>query len=176
MRLDLGQIRTPNEHFERVFPPEAFAAGAEGDADFTIASPVKLKFEIHKDKSAFRLVGNTVTTLEVPCSRCLEAMTVPVDTSFDLRYQPHSAKPGKPDQEIEEDDLTTAFYENDEIDLEQLMREQFLLALPMKPLCVEGCKGLCAICGTNLNRGACDCKRDWEDPRLEALKELRSKN
>ena len=173
MRLDLGQIRTPHEHFERVYPPEAFGAGPEGDLDFTIASPVKLRFEIYKDKTAFRLVGNTVTTLEVPCSRCLEALTVPVDTSFDLRYQPHSANAGKPDQEIEEDDLTTAFYENDEIDLEQLMREQFLLALPMKPLCGEGCKGLCTICGTNLNRGACDCKREWEDPRLAALKALR---
>ena len=51
--------------------------------------------------------------------------------------------------------------------------EQFLLALPMKPLCSEGCKGLCTICGTNLNRGACDCKREWEDPRLAALKVLR---
>jgi uncharacterized protein len=176
MRLDLGKIRTPNEHFERVFPPEAFAAGSGGDADFTIVSPVKLKFEIYKDKSAFRLVGNTVATLEAPCSRCLEAMTVPVDTSFDLRYQPHTATTGDAEREIEEDDLTTAFYENDEIDLEQLMREQFYLALPMKPLCGEGCKGLCAICGTNLNRGACDCKREWEDPRLAALKELRSKN
>jgi uncharacterized protein len=176
MRLDLGKIRTPHERFERVYPPDAFAAGSGSDADFTIASPVKLAFEIFKDKSAFRLVGRTETTLEVPCSRCLEPMRVPVDTSFDLRYQPHSAAAGKPDQEIEEDDLTTAFYENDEIDLEQLMREQFLLALPMKPLCGEGCKGLCTICGTNLNRGTCDCKREWEDPRLAALKQLGSKN
>jgi len=176
MRLDLSQIRTPRERFERVFAPEAFGAGPDGDADFTVASPVKLAFEIHKDQSTFRLVGMTETTLETPCSRCLEPMTVPVDASFDLRYQPHSTNTGEGEKEIEEDDLTTAFYQNDEIDLEQLMREQFLLALPMKPLCSEGCKGLCAMCGTNLNRGACDCKREWTDPRLAALKELRSKN
>ena len=176
MRLDLSQIRAPHEHFERVFPPEAFGA-PEGEAEsFRVAAPVKLRFEIFKDKSTFRLVGNTETTLEVPCSRCLEPMLVPVDTAFDLRYQPHSTNTGDDEQEIEEDDLTTAFYQNDEIDLEQLMREQFYLALPMKPLCGDDCRGLCAMCGTNLNRGACECKRDWQDPRLDALRELRSKN
>ena len=175
MRLDLGKIRTPHERFERAYPPEAFAAGGSGDNDVSVASPVLLTFEVSKDKDAFRLVGRTQTTLALPCSRCLEPMTAPVDTSFDLRYQPHSANAGSggTEQEIEEDDLTTAFYENDQIDLEQLMREQFYLALPMKPLCGDGCKGLCAMCGTNLNRGACDCKREWEDPRLAVLKELK---
>ena len=176
MRLDLSQIRTPHERFERVYLPGAFSAGAPGDEDFTVASPVTLAFEISKDKDAFRLVGRTQTTLAVPCSRCLEPLTTPVDTSFDLRYQPHAAVANaKSEQEIEEDDLTTAFYENDEIDLEQLMREQFLLALPMKPLCSQACSGLCAICGTNLNRGTCDCKPEWEDPRLAALKQLQIK-
>jgi uncharacterized protein len=176
MRLDLSQIRAPHEHFERVFPSEAFAAGAGSDAGFTIASPVKLKFEIFKDKDAFRLVGNTVTTLELPCSRCLEPMTAPIDATFDLRYQPHSTNAGEGELEIEEDDLTTAFYENDEIDLDQLMREQFYLALPMKPLCADDCQGLCAICGTNLNRGTCDCKVESTDPRFAVLKDLGSKN
>ena len=157
--------------FEHVYPPETFASGTD---DFTIASPVKLSFDIHKDKSTFRLVGRTETTLAVPCSRCLEPMTVPVNTEFDLRYQPHSTNTGEGENEIEEDDLTTAFYQNDEIDLEQLMREQFYLALPMKPLCSDGCQGLCAICGTNLNRGTCDCTQESLDPRLAALKELRT--
>jgi uncharacterized protein len=176
MRLDLGKIRTPHEHFEQVIAPEAFAAAPGADVDFRVASPVTLAFEIYKDKSTFRLVGRTETTLEVPCSRCLEPMQLPVDAAFDLRYQPHTANTGEGEREIEEDDLTTAFYENDEIDLEQLMREQFYLALPMKPLCSDGCKGLCPMCGTNLNRGACDCKREWDDPRLAALKKLKTDN
>ena len=141
-----------------------------------MASPVTLAFEIYKDKSTFRLVGHTKTTLEVPCSRCLEALTLRVDAAFDLRYQPHAENTGDGEREIEEDDLTTAFYQNDEIDLGQLMREQFYLALPMKPLCSENCNGLCPVCGTNLNTGNCDCKRDWEDTRLAALKEIRTKN
>ena len=56
------------------------------------------------------------------------------------------------------------------------MREQFYLALPMKPLCREDCKGLCAQCGTNLNTGTCDCAPVWEDPRLAALKAIRGKS
>ena len=172
MRLDLSQIRTPHEHFERVFPPEAFGA-PPADADFKVASPVKLAFEIYKDKRTFRLVGHTETTLETPCSRCLEPMVVLVDAAFDLRYQPHSENTGEGEREIEEDDLTTAFYADDEIDLGQLMREQFYLALPMKPLCDSGCHGLCPECGTNLNRETCSCQRDWEDPRLAVLKQLK---
>ena len=174
MRLDLSKIRTPHEHFEQVYAPEVFGAPGENvGEEFRVASPVKLAFDIHKDKSTFRLVGRMETTLEVPCSRCLEPMTVPVRTEFDLRYQPHSTNTGEGEKEIEEDDLTTAFYQNDEIDLEQLMREQFYLALPMKPLCEDDCRGLCPICGANLNRTTCDCKQESLDPRLEALKKLR---
>jgi uncharacterized protein len=99
-----------------------------------------------------------------------------VDAAFDLRYQPHSENTGEGEREIEEDDLTTAFYELDEIDLGQLMREQFYLSLPMKPLCGEACRGLCPSCGTNLNRGVCGCTNEWADPRLAALRELRTRH
>ena len=171
--LNLNKIRTAQDRIEQVYQPDQF----EADEDFRVVAPVALAFDIFKDKQAFRLAGRVQTTLELKCSRCLEPFTVPVDHEFDLRYQPHSvAKSAEGDLEIEEDDLTTAFYENDEIDLGHLMHEQFVLALPMKPLCSDSCRGLCAICGTNLNNAACDCKPVWEDPRLAALRELRTKN
>jgi uncharacterized protein len=97
-----------------------------------------------------------------------------VDASFDLRYQPRTENTGEGEREIEEDDLTTAFYENDQIDLGQLMQEQLYLSLPMKPLCSDDCKGLCPLCGTNLNRGTCECQPNREDPRFAALKNLRA--
>ena len=75
---------------------------------------------------------------------------------------------------VEEDDLATAFYENERIDLGHLIMEQFQLAVPMKPLCTDECRGLCPQCGTNLNTGTCDCSRTWEDPRLAALKNLKT--
>jgi uncharacterized protein len=173
MRLDLGKIRTARERYEKVYAPEAFGPEPEG---FRIVAPVSLAFDIDKDKQQFRLAGTVETTLELTCSRCLEPFTSPVVAEFDLRYQPRALNRGEGEREIEEDDLTTAFYEHDEIDLEQLMREQFYLSLPMKPLCGEGCRGLCPSCGTNLNRGACDCKTGWEDPRFAALKKLRAES
>jgi DUF177 domain-containing protein len=172
LSLDLNKIRTAEERFEQVYTPEQFGR----EEDFRVVEPISLAFDIFKDKRQFRLVGTVKTTLELPCSRCLEPYTLPVDQRFDLRYQPHVLNTGEGEREIEEDDLTTAFYENDEIDLGQLMREQFYLALPMKPLCSDDCKGLCPVCGTNLNRATCDCNQAWDDPRLAALKELRSKN
>jgi uncharacterized protein len=170
MLLSLSRIRAAQERYESVFGPEAFANGHDG---FQVIGPVSLAFDIFKDKEQFHLVGAVQATLDLPCSRCLEPFSLPVDAAFDLRYQPHALNAGEGEREIEDDDLTTAFYENETIDLEQLMREQFHLALPMKPLCGEDCLGLCAGCGANLNQGACGCKREWEDPRLAVLRQLR---
>ena len=69
-------------------------------------------------------------------------------------------------------DTAATFYEDDAIDLADLLREQFYLALPMKPLCRQDCKGLCPQCGTNLNTDTCQCQVRWEDPRLAGLKAL----
>jgi uncharacterized protein len=168
LALNLKKIRTARERFEQMYVPHQLAP----EPDFTVADPVSLIIDIFKDKQQYRLVGGVKTTLELGCSRCLESFTQPVDAQFDLRYQPHALNTGEGEREIEEDDLSTAFYENDEIDLGQLMREQFYLSLPMKPLCRDDCNGLCPVCGTNLNRAMCDCKRDWEDPRFAALKTL----
>jgi uncharacterized protein len=167
MLLDLSKIRGPRERYEKVYAPEAFSD--EGES-FRVVAPVSLAFDIVKDKQQFQLTGSVTTTLELQCGRCLDPFTLPVHGEFDLRYQPHSSNTGEAESEIEEDDLSTAFYANEEIDLGQLMREQFYLSLPMKPLCRDACAGLCPICGTNLNREACGCKRDWEDPRMAALK------
>ena len=168
MKLDLSKIRTAHERYEKVYPPDAFGA----DDQFRVAEPVALAFDIFKDKQQFRLAGDVRTTLELTCSRCLEPFMRPVDAHFDLVYQPHAMNTGDDEREIEQDDLSTAFYLDDAIDLGELMREQFYLSLPMKPLCSDECRGLCPVCGTNLNRGTCNCKREWDDPRFEALKKL----
>jgi uncharacterized protein len=173
LALNLGKIRTAEDHFERVYEPGELAVASE---DFRVIRPVSLKFDIYKDKQHFRLVGRVETTLELNCSRCLDAFTWPVDASFDLRYHPLTATSGDAEREIQDDDLTTAFYENDEIDLGQMMQEQFYLTLPMKPLCSADCRGLCPVCGINRNHGTCTCTTDVEDPRLAALKTLRKES
>ena len=169
LALNLSKIRTAHEQFEQVYQPGTLPR----TDDYQVLAPVTLVFDIHKEKEHFRLVGRVQTTLELECGRCLEPFTSPVDAQFDLRYHPHVENTGEGERAIEEDDLTTAFYEHDEIDLGQLMQEQFYLSLPMKPLCSVDCRGLCPVCGTNLNRGTCSCDRRWEDPRLAALKSLR---
>ena len=168
LALNLARIRTPHERFEQTYTPSQL----EAYEDFRVVEPVALAFEIFKDGQQFRLTGPVRTTLEMPCSRCLDQYMMAIEQAFDLRYQPHALNTGESEREIEEDDLTTTFYENDEIDLGQLMREQFYLALPMKPLCTDSCKGLCPQCGTNLNTSTCDCALAWQDPRLAALKDL----
>jgi uncharacterized protein len=171
MKLDLTHIRQPETDFLRQYEP---AAVAGGDEEYRVVAPVSLKMTIFKDHDRFRLLGGVTTTLELVCSRCLEPFTLPVDAAFDLRYLPHGAVEEAPDDEsaIEEDDTSTSFYSDDEIDLAGLLREQFYLALPMKPLCRAECRGLCPQCGTNLNEGTCQCDTAWHDPRLDALKAL----
>jgi uncharacterized protein len=173
MRLDLSHIRQPETAFLRQFDPAAFACD---DEDYRVVAPVTLGFTIHKDKDRFRLVGTVSTTLELGCSRCLEPFTLPINLAFDLRYLPEGMGRSDGDEtedgELSDEDASATFYRDDEIDLAALMREQFYLALPMKPLCRQECKGLCPQCGTNLNTDQCQCQIAWEDPRLAGLKAL----
>lgn len=169
MQLDLTRYRQPVSQFGRTFSPDDI--GQEGEA-YQVVAPVQVDLEIHKDKDRFRLMGTARTELELTCSRCLEPFRMPFDGAIDVRYLPASEISAEDEREVAEDDLDTSYYRDDQIDLNELLREQFYLALPMKPLCREDCKGLCAQCGTNLNTGTCACAAEWEDPRLAPLKGL----
>lgn len=170
MLLDLNRLHGQREHFERRFAPSAFDPP---DDDYRVAAPVEVAMDIERaGGDVFRVTGRATTRLELVCSRCLDDFEVPVDANFELRYVPHVENTGEPEGEVTEDDLTTAFYREGSIDVLDLLREQFQLALPMKPLCSEACRGLCPECGANLNRTECDCKPRWEDPRLAPLKGL----
>ena len=170
MQLELTRYRQPLGHFSRTFQPGEVEQ--EGDS-YRVVQPVSLDFDIHKDKDRFRLEGTVRTELELACSRCLEPFRLPVDAAFDLRYHPASEMSSVEESGIEEEDLETSYYRDEQIDLNELMREQFYLALPMKPLCQDGCRGLCPQCGTNLNQGACDCAAEWKDPRLAPLEAIK---
>jgi uncharacterized protein len=173
MNLDLTQFRQPETDVVRRYEPEQFD-GRSGQ--FRVVTPVDLTFKVYKDQARYRLVGRVTTTLEQNCSRCLEPFRQAIDVPFDIRYLPQSENTGADEDEVEEDDLSDAFYRDEQIDLMQLMEEQFYLALPMKPLHSEDCKGLCPNCGTNLNEHACQCEVRWEDPRLAGLKALMNRD
>src|SRR5262245_17483460 len=183
MQFDLRQLARSGgeDHLDRTFQAAQFETPGARDEDYTVVAPVHLVMDVRKDRDAYRVTGRLQTELRLECGRCLEAFDIPVDSAFELRYVPdptpavphdgkgHAGKAEHVEREVAEDDLTTAYYRNETLDLGELMHEQFVLALPMKPLCSDACKGLCPECGTNLNKGACECKPSWTDPRLAAL-------
>jgi len=177
MRLELSHIRQPETEFNKVYQPADLPGG---DEEYRVVAPVDLRMVIHKDHVRFRLVGTVKSELELVCSRCLEPYVLPVDREFDLRYLPSGAEEAKADDdeetEVEDDDVAMTFYRDEQIDLNELLREQFYLALPMKPLHAADCRGICPQCGTNRNTAPCDCNPQWEDPRMAGLKTLLKRN
>jgi uncharacterized protein len=173
MLLDLNKLHGARQHVERTVHPSALGPD---DPDYRVVAPVDLEMDVAKvGADAFEATGLVKSRLELSCSRCLEPFEVTVDAAFELRYvpQPDDGDDAGPDErEIEDDDLTTAYYSDGQLDIGDLLREQFQLALPMKPLCSDACRGLCAQCGANLNRTECECAPAWQDPRLAPLKSL----
>jgi uncharacterized protein len=171
MLLDLNKLHGARDHVERTFQPAEFEPQ---DPDYRVVEPVELSLDVEKKAgTSYRVTGTVRATLQLECGRCLEDFPLPIDASFELRYVPQSEDAAaEAEREITEDDLTTAFYAEGMLDLTDLVREQFQLALPMKPLCAQSCRGLCSECGANLNRTECNCKPVWEDPRLAPLKGL----
>jgi uncharacterized protein len=173
MLLDLNKLHGQREHVERTVQPPALGPD---DPDYRIVAPVELSMDVSKvGADVFEATGQVRTRLELECGRCLDPYEIPVDATFELRYVPlphGEGEAAEAEREIEEDDLTTAYYRDGALDIADLLREQFQLALPMKPLCSEACRGLCAHCGANLNRTECECAPAWEDPRLAPLKSL----
>lgn len=170
--FDLREMRGPEDRVEQAYPAAAFTAGRSDD--YAIAESVALALRVRKDGEKCRISGHVHTTLLLSCSRCLERFELPEDMTVDLLYLPDSSNRGASDSEIAEEDLSIAFYLDYQIDLLQMVHEQCQLALPMKPLCRDDCRGLCPQCGTNLNERACGCETAWRDPRLAALEGLAS--
>jgi uncharacterized protein len=122
-----------------------------------------------------RLVGEFGTSVEVSCARCLEPVRRDISRSFDLLYRPRGADAGKSEMAIHEADTEIGYYEGEGILLEDVLREQVLLAAPIRLVCGEECRGLCPHCGQNLNRGACSCAERFRDPRWDVLQDIRDR-
>jgi len=122
-----------------------------------------------------RLVGKLDGRVEVSCARCLEPVEIPVARSFDLLYRPAESEKRADEVAIHEADTEIGYYSGDGMELEDSLREQVLLAVPIKSLCRFDCKGLCPTCGVNRNQQLCDCSPARSDPRWAALGELKNK-
>ncbi len=122
-----------------------------------------------------RLVGKLSGTFEVSCARCIEPVRQTVACSFDLLYRPMEGTKGSDEVAISEAETEIGFYSGDSMELEDSVREQVLLAFPVKVVCRKDCKGLCPQCGRNLNQESCDCASKPADVRWSALRDLRDK-
>lgn len=169
-QLDLRTVEGPRTEVRRRF--SAAALTPDGGRQYRVAGAVTLDLLVRKGGGDYRLSGRIEGELELDCSRCLEPFRLDAGTDVDLLYLPASENRGDGEVRIEEEDLTTAFFRDEQIDLRHLVREQFQLALPMKPLCRADCRGLCVVCGGNRNAVPCRCVATWEDPRLAGLKRL----
>ena len=122
-----------------------------------------------------RIAGTLDATLEVSCSRCLEPARIRVNKPFDLFFRERDEAMFDEDEEVglDEQDTRTAFFTGSKLAIGDILREQILLALPMKVLCTVDCKGLCPTCGTNLNSGSCRCPAEDFNPHMDSLLDLK---
>lgn len=110
--------------------------------------------------------------VSVPCDRCATRACVMLNQHFDALFSL--------DEELQDEAHADAIRMGQdgsiEIELGTLLWEEFAVALPVKPLCTEDCKGLCSSCGMDRNQGDCDCESEQLDPRLAALQNLKVEN
>ena len=114
------------------------------------------------------------TQLEVTCSRCLSLFRCPLVLDIEEEYFPTTDVVSGTQLPLPEESGCFTIDEHFILDLSEAIRQYSLLAIPMKPLCREGCAGLCPQCGHNLNLGPCHCPSQQVDPRWAALTKLAS--
>jgi uncharacterized protein len=122
-----------------------------------------------------RLVGHARGSFELRCARCLEPVAIPWQQDFDLMYRPLGAVKMPDEAAITDADTEIGYYQGNGLLLEDVLKEQVVLAMPLRALCREDCKGLCPHCGVNRNTTECDCDESRVDPRWSALADLKER-
>ena len=169
LRIDLTHADTePLDFSERpVIPP---AAGGE---DVVSVDPVELSGHVERSDRGFLLEGRVAGHARLRCGRCLTEFDFSFAEPVELHLLPAAAAPQDDEKRLGRGDLEVRFFAEPVVDLTELAAEQFGLVVPMKPLCAEGCRGICPTCGANLNLGACSCPPPNQDDRLAPLAEWR---
>ncbi|WP_244833203.1 DUF177 domain-containing protein [Clostridium sp. BJN0001] len=134
----------------------------EGDV-IKYDSPCKITGEVTSESDIIVLKANIKTNLKMRCSRCLEAFIYPVDIDIEERFTTDESL-------FDEEDVTVV--SDDVIDVTEIAQKSIISSLPIKRLCKDDCKGICQVCGCNLNYNKCNCQKEDVDIRLESLKSL----
>jgi len=165
--LDLTDI--PAEGREYIVDDQTIWTDAWKEFHMELApkSPLSATFSVTPEDRGFLVRGRLEGAVEVPCDRCTRTVDIPVGQDFELFEE--EAHPG---EEVVEPGLLRRRGRVLELDVAGMLWEEFVLALPVKPLCSEECKGLCPSCGKDLSEGPCACEGSEPDPRMAALRGL----
>ncbi|MCS7164308.1 MAG: DUF177 domain-containing protein [Thermodesulfovibrio sp.] len=137
-----------------------------------IINPFRAVLKIEKNGKKVFVKGVVNGEVELQCSRCLKNYKMPIRSLVEVSYHPIEELNREELVELKQDEMEVDFYREGVIDTEDIIRDQILLNIPMKPLCSEECKGLCPICGSDLNVSDCNCVVKEIDPRMAVLQSL----
>ena len=165
MLIRLEDIPDKGLQIEEAEIPSVFA----GDEADWVLGPVSVFLE--REGPEVVLTGSFGARVHLTCSRCLEPFTLNLTDEVVGRFAPRP--PARAEEAgLSTEDLDMAFYDAESIDLAAFFRAETLLDVPMKPLCRQGCRGLCPVCGANRNLTACPCETRAADPRLAPFRVL----
>lgn len=188
MLVKIEEIKDPGLHLrEKV--TESFMRETLGDAgsdgSFIAEGGFDYQASLNRVGESVLLRGQFAFDVKTVCKRCLADVNLNVPVNFTLNLVPdptHGAGSGGEGEDDEKGPLAGSFrleeadeetFDGKTIDLDPILREQVLLALPMNVECREDCKGLCSQCGKNQNETACGCEAKRVDPRMAALKDIK---
>ncbi len=138
-------------------------------------SPLHAVLKLTTTGSEVQVDGTLEGEVELLCSRCLNAYTMKVRSQVNVVYEPSDTINREERHKLKSDELDIGFYRDDTLDTDEVLAEQLLLNMPMKPLCSPECKGICPKCGADLNVSGCKCSGSEIDPRLKVLEQLLKK-
>jgi len=141
--------------------------------DFDFDTPLFSEVKIWKAGQSVLMKGRVQTSLKLQCVRCLKEFSYPLSSAFELTLHPLKGASFDEEAELETEDMESGFFEGGEIHVSEIACEQIFLEIPYQPLCDEGCKGLCPVCGKDLNLSSCECVKEEFVSGFSVLKKLK---
>jgi uncharacterized protein len=141
--------------------------------DFDFESPLQSEVKIKKAGRSVFITGKVQTTLRLQCVRCLKEFSYPLSSIFELTLHPLKEAPSEEEIELGGEEMESSFFKGEEIHLSEVACEQIFLEIPYQPICREDCKGLCPICGKELNLSPCECVKEEFSSGFSVLKKLK---
>jgi uncharacterized protein len=161
MRIDLTNIPSEGKKLNLRLTPDWWKSDLDEDRLMGLEAPLSASIKLYPAGKKIAVEGSLSTRLVLRCDRCLEPYGWDLSTDFRI-YLSISPFKGELDIELSEDDLSLDFINGEFLDPDQILREQIILNVPMKTLCRKDCKGLCPVCGCNLNMTRCSCPSTYE--------------